>query len=192
VSGWWLVSYVVLWALSAATLVVLLVVLRQLGLIYVRLGGGAPRGLEEGPPLGAIIAPFEEAEDETGVALPFPDPEAPLNLLVFASPHCAICKEVLGDVERAASGAGAAAMVVSEGGQEENRRLRALAGRGVRFTTSPSRQRILSVETFPYAIVTDGEGMVLDKATVNGPRDLETLLERASRGERAVTVQEGG
>ncbi len=177
-SGWWLVSYVILWVMSAATLVVLLVVLRQLGLIYLRGGAGAPR-LEEGPPLGATIAPFEVADDASGVLVSFPDRRAGLNVLLFTSPQCRICEEVLRELPEATRDLEARVLVVSEGTPEENRELRRLAGTGARFATSPTRQRILRIRTFPYAVVAGPDGTVLDKGVVNSPRDVEALLQRA-------------
>ena len=46
-SGWWVASYVVLWLLLGVILLVLLVVLRQLGLVYAQAGGVIR--LHEGP-----------------------------------------------------------------------------------------------------------------------------------------------
>src|SRR3712207_8950825 len=52
-SGWWLVSYVVLWALVVVLGVMVVALARQIGTLHLRLG---PRGAlemdDEGPPLG--------------------------------------------------------------------------------------------------------------------------------------------
>lgn len=185
-SGWWLASYVVLWVITTTMFVVLLVVLRQLGLMYVR-GGGAPR-LEEGPPIGAIIPPFEEIEDGTQAEIRFPDAVADLNLLLFTSPSCRICEEVLRelgavtpDLGRLTRDFDAGVLVVSEGAVDENARLRQLVDGGARFVSNAERQRSLDVRTHPYGLVTDRSGTVLEKGVVNGPRDVQVLLEEAAR-----------
>jgi len=179
VSGWWLASYVVLWVITATMFVVLLVVLRQLGLMYVR-GGGAPR-LEEGPPIGAIIPPFEEIEDGTQAEIRFPDAVVDLNLLLFTSPHCRICEEVLRELGGVTRDFDARVLVVSEGDVEENGRLRQLLDGGARFVSNAERQRSLDVRTHPYGLVTDRSGTVLEKGVVNGSRDVQVLLEEAAR-----------
>ena len=178
-SGWWLASYVVLWVITATMFVVLLVVLRQLGLMYVR-GGGAPR-LEEGPPIGAIIPPFEEMEDGTQAEIRFPDAVVDLNLLLFTSPHCRICEEVLRELGGVTRDFDARVLVVSEGDVEENGRLRQLVDGGARFVSNAERQRSLDVRTHPYGLVTDRSGTVLEKGVVNGSRDVQVLLEEAAR-----------
>ncbi len=178
-SGWWLASYVVLWVITATMFVVLLVVLRQLGLMYVR-GGGAPR-LEEGPPIGAIIPPFEEIEDGTQAEIRFPDAVADLNLLLFTSPSCRICEEVLRELGGVTRDFDARVLVVSEGDVEENGRLRQLVDGSARFVSNAERQRSLDVRTHPYGLVTDRSGAVLEKGVVNGSRDVQVLLEEAAR-----------
>lgn len=178
-SGWWLASYVVLWVITATMFVVLLVVLRQLGLMYLR-GGGAPR-LEEGPPIGAIIPPFEEIEDGTQTEIRFPDAVVDLNLLLFTSPHCRICEEVLRELGGVTRDFDARVFVVSEGDVEENGRLRQLLDGSARFFSNAERQRSLDVRTHPYGLVTDRSGAVLEKGVVNGSRDVQVLLEEAAR-----------
>lgn len=178
-SGWWLASYIVLWVITATMFVVLLVVLRQLGLMYLR-GGGAPR-LEEGPPIGAIIPPFEDIEDGTQAEIRFPDAVVDLNLLLFTSPHCRICEEVLRELGGVTRDFEARVLVVSEGDVEENGRLRQLVDGGARFVSNAERQRSLDVRTHPFGLATDGSGMVLEKGVVNGSRDVLVLLEEAAR-----------
>lgn len=189
-SGWWLASYVVLWILTVAMFVVLLVVLRQLGLMYVR-GGGAPR-VEEGPPVGATIPFFEGVADEMAVPFRFPDPIAQANLLLFTSPSCRICEEVVRGVPGVARDDRIRVLVVSEGDVTANARLRASVGDRAVFTTDATRQKTLAVDSHPLAVVTDRDGTVIDKGMVNGPGDLQTLLERAERSMRAGTPATSG
>jgi methylamine dehydrogenase accessory protein MauD len=181
VSGWWLVSYLALWAVVLATLVVLLVVLRQLGLIYLRMqSGGAPH-LDEGPPVGEIVRPFGEIDEPTGREVRFPSSEAKLNLLLFASPGCDICKDALRGLGTAIRGRGVHALVVSEGEDEHERNaeLRRLVDGSADFVVSLRRQRALGVESIPFGIATSSTGVVVDKRIVNSIVDLEDMLDRA-------------
>lgn len=178
-SGWWLSSYLALWALVLATFVVLLIVLRQLGLIYLRGQAGA-QPFEEGPAIDSSIGRFHEIDLETGEGFFFPDPDASLNLLVFASPSCAICKDMLPGLPNLVRRYDVNVLVVSEGDVDDNRALRGLVDGVVPFVISLVRQRTLKVVSIPYGIVANGEGVVLEKGVVNDVSALEALLDRAA------------
>ena len=185
-SGWWLASYLVLWALLAGTIIVLLVVLRQLGLMYLRSGSGLH--LDEGPPIGSIVTPFDEIDELVDDRFRIPDPEAPVTLLLFASPHCAICKDVLQGLAAVAHHYDVSPVVISEGTSEENAGLRQMVGSKGRFVTSVGRQRKLGIETIPYAVAVRRDGLVLARRIVNHLDDLENLLEDAAREPRPLAV----
>ncbi len=157
----------------------LLIVLRQLGLIYLRSQGGGVQ-LEEGPPTGVPMIPFSELDDESKEEFRFPDGNSRLALLLFASPHCAICKEVLRGLRVVNRAPDVQVVVLSEGGLEANKELRRFAKEASRFVTSLQRQRALGVTTIPFGIAVDGKtGVVLRKAVVNNLHDVEQLLDDA-------------
>jgi methylamine dehydrogenase accessory protein MauD len=178
VSGWWLASYLVLWALLAATIVVLLVVLRQLGLMYLRSSSGLR--LDEGPEPGTVVQPFDEVDELTDDRFRIPDPESPVTLLLFASPLCAICKDVLQGLAAVVNHYDVSPVVISEGTAEENDGLRRMVGSKGRFVTSVARQRQLAIETIPYGVAVRQDGLVLARRIVNHLDDVETLLEDAA------------
>jgi methylamine dehydrogenase accessory protein MauD len=179
---------VVLWILTVSMFVVLLVVLRQLGLIYVR-GGGAPQ-VEQGPPVGATVPEFDGVADVTGAPFRFPDPQRSLNLVVFTSPSCRICADVIRGVPGIARDQDVRVLVISEASVEANESLRDEAA-GATFVTDGTRQKILAVGSHPFALVADGDGTILDKGAVNGPGDLQVLLERAERAYRDAHASSG-
>ena len=92
--GWWAVSYVVMWLLLAALTVVVVALARQIGTLHLRLG---PRGAlevdDEGPPLGEAPPP-EESTDAQGRPARIGGPGEP-QLLLFVSPGCHLCEQVL-------------------------------------------------------------------------------------------------
>jgi methylamine dehydrogenase accessory protein MauD len=190
-SGWWVVSYLVLWSVVILTLVVLLIVLRQLGLIYLR--SGTALQLDEGPELGAPFPMFEELDQRTGLPVRFPDRDAGISLLLFTTPQCGLCKEVLDATAVVSRHRELDTMVLSAGEADENDELLNLAGE-MSFVVSLRRQRELGVQTIPYGIVVGRDGVVLSKGTLNSLDDLEDALDRADAQEsaRSPTVMTSG
>ena len=146
--------------------------------MYLRRGSGLQ--LDEGPEPGTIVGPFDEIDELTDDRFRVPDPEAPLTLLLFASPHCAICKDVLQGLGAVVHHYDVSPVVVSEGTSEENDELRQMVGSKGRFVTSVGRQRALRIETLPYGVVVRRDGLVLARRIVNHLDDVETLLEDAA------------
>lgn len=176
-SGWWLASYLALWALGLATVIVLLIVLRQLGLIYLRTSTGGFQ-LDEGPGVGSVVGPFTEVDDREE-EFRFPSPRRGFSALLFASPHCAICEDAIRGLRAVARHRDVEFVVVSEGELDENEELRQLANGRARFVTSVARQRQLGIQTIPYGIVANREGVVLAKGIVNSVDDLDNMLDAA-------------
>lgn len=182
-SGWWLASYLLLWLLVLATIVVLLVVLRQLGLIYLRaLQGGMQ--LDEGPPIGTPLR-FDEM-DVDGELVRFPFPDGRLNLLLFTTPGCSLCKEALRGLSAMLGHYNVSAVVIDAGSSDETSSLRALAGEGASLVSSLRLQRKIGVGTKPYALVADREGVIVRKGVVNHIDDIEDLIDHAEKPVQSV------
>src|SRR5919201_1347449 len=93
-TGWWLVSYVVLWGLVVTLGILLVAVAREVGALHLRLG---PRGaLEidtEGPELWSKAPPIQGRGFDGG---PITIGGAGgLRLLLFAAPSCPMCEDVV-------------------------------------------------------------------------------------------------
>lgn len=180
-NGWLLASYIVLWGAVIILVIILLVVLRQLGLIYVNMGSSGLIQLGEGPKEGSIVAAFDTWDEMTGESFRVPDTNSALTLLVFASSHCAICVEaVRGACEIADQ---YAVSVVVIGADEENEgsndNLRAAVQPSIHFTISTKRHAEMFIRSTPQAIVLDRFGTVLEKAIVNHASHLRELLDHA-------------
>jgi methylamine dehydrogenase accessory protein MauD len=178
-SGWWLASYLFLWALVALTLVVLLVVLRQLGLIYVQSGSGSIR-LDEGPALGSSIPLINAVDELSGEPFTFPSRERDFSLLILVSSTCSICEEAVRGVDVLARDNDVDVLVISERGGDRNNRLRALAAAPARFITSDQQHQVMGIRSTPQALLVDGKGVVLEKTIVNRFEHLQELLDRAA------------
>ena len=188
-SGWWLASYLVLWAVLVGVVLILLVVLRQLGLMYMR--GGSGLSLDEGPAVGSVVTQFDEIDELTDGRFRVPDPEAPVTLLLFASPHCVICKDVLQGLPAVVNHYDVSPVIVSEGTSEENEGLRRMVGSKGRFVTSVGRQRKLGIETIPYGVAVARNGLVLARRIVNHLDDIESLLEDAAGAPQPLAAAAG-
>jgi methylamine dehydrogenase accessory protein MauD len=178
VDGWWAASYVVLWMLVIALAAVVIALARQIGTLHMRLG---PRGAlemdDEGPPLGEAPAPFETvAADGAPVTIGGPGGG---QLIMFVSPSCNMCRDVLPALSVTASAAGLKPFVVSDSEDSASdldpRRLKAPVVADLRL---PQRYEIPGT---PYIVVTDSMGVVRAKGTVNNLEQLEGLVDTAAR-----------
>ncbi len=178
--GWWAASYVVLWFLVIMLSVVVVALARQIGTLHMRLG---PRGAlevdNEGPPLGEAPESFDVvAVDGEPVTVGGPG-EA--QLLMFVSPGCNVCAEVLPSMPVVAEAGELVPYVVSEADEEETRvryqdeRLRAKIVPGKEIVSS------YEVPGTPYVVILDRLGVVRAKGIVNNLEQVEGLLDSARR-----------
>jgi methylamine dehydrogenase accessory protein MauD len=178
VSGWWAVSYAALWAVVVALSLLVVALARQVGVLHMRLG---PRGAlevdQEGPPLGSAPEPHE-VRDLEGRTLVVAGPGRP-QLLLFVSPGCPVCREVVPSVGAVARDGGLLPIVVADAQPEEAAasygRLRPPA-RTVAAEGLPERY---GVPGTPYVVVLDEFGVVRSKGTVNNLEQMEGLVETA-------------
>ena len=177
-SGWWVTSYVVLWILVVALAVLVLALARQIGTLHLRLG---PRGAleldDEGPALGE--AP-EAADLVTidGETVTVGGPGEP-QLVLFVSPGCPVCREVVPSLPVAARAGGMAARIVAD--VEDERVEHAYWNAAAPVVRSPSLARTYAVPGTPYAVVFDTVGVVRAKGTVNNLEQIEGLIDTARR-----------
>jgi methylamine dehydrogenase accessory protein MauD len=176
-SGWWLASYLVLWLLLAMTLLVLLVVLRQLGLLYAQ-SGGVLR-LPEGPVLGSTIRPVEGIDEVSGERLEVPNPEHSLSLLVFVAPDCSICEEAVRGAGSLARDNDVDVLVISDAEGEKNDSLRRVIEPPAHFVASHTQHELFDIRSTPQALLVSRKGVVLEKTIVNRVEHLQELLDRA-------------
>ena len=185
-SGWWLASYVLLWLLVVTSLLVLLVVLRQLGLVYLNTRGGLR--LDIGQSVGT---PIEfSAVDIDGRMVRFPSGSAAHNLLLFTSPECTLCHGALAALPAALAHRDLSAFVVDAGEPGESSAVRERTTKDVPVIPSLALQQKLGIDSMPYGIVTDTKGVIVGKSVVSHLDDMEDLLDRAVGADRSRHVEE--
>jgi methylamine dehydrogenase accessory protein MauD len=183
VSGVWLASYLVLWLVVLVLAFLLAGSLRQLGLMQLRLGDdpGAlitDTGLERGAQAPDFIAADSETEEPVTLSQL---PAAP-RLLVFASPGCLSCRELipgLNEVRKTRQGE-FDFLVVCRGDIESCRAF----GRTNRLEapmvidTNGQIEKDYMVTLTPFAYLLDHEGRVVIRGVANDWRQLESLLDQ--------------
>jgi methylamine dehydrogenase accessory protein MauD len=179
-------SYVVLWTLVIAEGVAIFVLLRAVGSIFL---GGREAIERDGLPLGAVAPPFE-AHDAAGRPVQLAHLLGRWSVLIFASPSCGICRELLPTVQSLSRDLGGAADIsVLLRGEVEDARLmqESLAGpiRILAIGRNGIAQRY-RVRVSPYAQVLDASGRVRAKGLVNTRDHVEHLLSSAGLEHRAL------
>lgn len=182
VTGMWAASYVALWILVIALCVVVVALARQIGTLHLRLG---PRGAleldEEGPPLGDAPPP-RDALDLDGRPVTIGG-RGRSQLLLFVSPGCMVCGQVLPSLPVLARTHGLEALALSEEDEIETRRELG-KHRDVRLVAGHEHFSAYSVPGTPFAVVLDRLGVVRGKGTVNNLEQFEGLIATAQRRER--------
>ncbi len=184
--GWWSVSYIVLWVLVVLLIVIVIGLARQIGTLHLRLG---PRGaLEmdaEGPELGDLLPP-QETEAVDGTSHTIGGPGQP-QLLLFVSPGCGVCEQVLPSVSVVARIGDLAPFVLTDVDAEETRLVYGSKRLDAPLMPASSFLMDLSIPGTPYVVITDARGIVVAKGTVNNLEQMEGLVSTARDRGKAVT-----
>jgi methylamine dehydrogenase accessory protein MauD len=177
----------VLWLLVIALSVIVVSLARQIGTLHLRLG---PRGAlemdDEGPPLGEPVEPFEVTDtDGTSAAIGGPG-EA--QLLLFVSPGCMVCKQVLPALPVIAAAGKMRPYVITDVDVHET--TRAYNGRDLKAALVPGVEinQAYDIPGTPYVLVLDELAVVRAKGTVNNLEQMEGLIDTAQR--RLSTTEE--
>jgi methylamine dehydrogenase accessory protein MauD len=181
-SGPWLVSYVVLWALVLFQGAVIFLLLRQLGVIYMGTAQGVSR---DGLALGRR-APEFTAPDLAGRPISLSDFLGRPLLLIFGSVACAPCRTLIPDLNVFADERrdDLRALFLCRGSVEEARRFAHELDVRVPFAVHPDEElpEKYKARVTPFAFLIDGEGVVRAKGLANNRSHLDMLLEQAAKG----------
>lgn len=176
--GWWAVSYVTLWVLVVALCLVVVALARQIGTLHMRLGAtGALELDDEGPALGAPATAIP-THDMNGAAVTVGERG---QLLLFVSPGCHVCEQVLPSVSAVAEQGRLAPVVITDVDEEETvltfktKRVSAPVVPGIAIAQA------YEVPGTPYVVVIDEGGLVGAKGTVNNLEQIEGLIDTARR-----------
>jgi len=187
-SGAWLVSYIVLWGVVAFQAVVIFLILRQLGQMYLGTAQGVSRdGLAPGRKAPEFTVP-----DLAGGTISLAQFHGTPLLLVFGATNCNPCKSLMPDLNAFADEYRGQLNVLYLSRSEPDA-ARAFAAEfdvrvpvGVHPDTELPEQYLARVT--PFAFLIDGEGIVRAKGLANGREHLDMLLLMARRDSKDAVV----
>jgi len=182
VSGVWLASYIVLWLVVLLLGFLLAGALRQLGLLQLRLGDD-PGALitDTGLERGTDVPDFTALDAASGERVSLSDLPAVPRMLVFASPGCLSCRELIPGLNEVRKTRGDwDFVVVCRGDLESCRRFGRMNGLEAPMVVDTTGQieKDYAVTLTPFAYVVDHEGRVVIRGIANDWRQLESLLEQ--------------
>ena len=168
----------------------LLALARQVGVLHVRLAPAGALLNSKGPVVGEP-APVLDGVTLEGAPIMIGKPlsKGRKQLLLFVSPHCPLCKEL---IPIAKNFARTEKLDIVFLGDDDVNELRAMVARlemeGLAFVNSSIIGRSYHVDRLPYAVLIGGNGELLSKGLVNSREHLESLVTAHELG--VVSVQD--
>jgi len=179
-------SNVLLWTLTLVLAAAVLLLARELGLLYRRLPAVGALMIDRGPGIGTLAPDFAVAtQDGGGAAIGGQSADGRSTLLLFVGPTCPVCRKLMPLIPSLARAEGAwlKMIVVSDGPSAAHAAHAArLAEHGVAYVLSEAVGRAYSIGRLPYAVLIDEAGRVRAKGLVNSREHLESLFEAKERG----------
>jgi methylamine dehydrogenase accessory protein MauD len=206
-TGLWLVSYIVLWALVVALAILLLSISRLVGRINHRVFPGGALVTDSGPEFGASVIPETSRWSARHPILQFP--RARDLLLIFVSPTCPACtlllKRLSNYARHVSSDADIAVINTSGDPSGHSSLVSALNTTAIPIVALPKLAEELSITGTPYALWLSGEGILMAKGVINQLDHIESLRNASRSGypsfersqdlkfenARAMTAREG-
>jgi methylamine dehydrogenase accessory protein MauD len=173
-------SNLALWLMVLAEGFVILVLLRQIGLLFRRMPPVGARSDANGPQIGAEVVRMKVADlgERTFEIGGTADRR---RLLVFLSPGCQDCRELapaLRSIGRSDVEQTDLTIISISGTPDENRKFIEATGlEQVRYALSPRAGLVYGVSSTPYALLVEPDGNLAQKGVVNHLEHLESLLE---------------
>ena len=185
-----IVSQIFSWIVILGLGLALLALARQVGVLHVRLAPAGALLSGKGPVVGEA-APVLDAMTMEGVPLAIGKPLAKnrMQLLLFVSPHCPLCKELVPIAKNFAQTEKLDIVFVGDDDPEEQRAMIArLEMGGLPFVNSSIVGRSFHVDRLPHAVLIGADGTLLSKGLVNSREHLESLVTAHELG--VVSVQD--
>jgi hypothetical protein len=170
-------TYVLLWLLVAFETLVLLLMFREIGALYLVRREAFER---DGPPLGKPL-PTLVASTDGGEPRGLGDLPAPVTALVFGAFGCRLCPAAIEKFERWQQRVPDLGLVVfAERPAGRSLLSQPLDGRSETWLLEEGEMlRVYGVRATPYVVLVSDEGIVLAKGLVNHHSDIKGLLRSA-------------
>src|ERR1700761_7291678 len=184
-----IVSQILSWIVILGLGLALLALARQIGVLHVRLAPAGALLSGKGPVVGEA-APVLDAVTLDGTALAIGKPaKGRSQLLLFVSPHCPLCKDLIPVARNFARTEKLDIVFVGDDQESEQRAMIArLEMGGLPFVNSSIIGRAYQVDRLPHAALIGEDGKLLSKGLVNSREHLESMITAHELG--VVSVQD--
>ena len=185
-----IISQVFSWIVILALGIALLALARQVGVLHVRVAPAGALLTGKGPVVGEA-APVLDVTTMDGAALSIGKALAKgrMQLLLFVSPSCPLCKELIPIAKNFARRERLDIVFI---GNDEPSEQQAMIARldlaGLPFVNGPLVGRTFHVDRLPHAVLIGDSGTLLSKGLVNSREHLESLVTAHELG--VVSVQD--
>lgn len=165
--GIWLVSYIVLWLLVLVLIALVILLYRQLGIMYLGSAEGVSRdGLDRG-----AKAPDFSLTDQYGNLQRLADYRGKPSVLVFGSPHCSPCRILLPQLhDWARSHSEVGVLWLNAASPEESLKFVSDTGASLPIAPYSPEENLMDryrVRVTPFMFLLDENGIVRAKGLVN-------------------------
>lgn len=183
-----IVSQILSWAVILGLGLALLALARQVGVLHVRLAPAGALLTGKGPVVGEA-APVLDVATIDGAPLAIGKACGRMQLLLFVSPHCPLCKDLIPIAKNFARTEKLDIVFVGDDALDEQRAMIArLDMAGLPFVNGSIVGRTFHVDRLPHAVLIGDDGTVLSKGLVNSREHLESLVTAHELG--VVSVQD--
>jgi len=183
-----IVSQILSWVVILGLGLALLALARQVGVLHMRVAPAGALMTGKGPMVGEA-APVMEAVTLDGAALTIGKPRAGKQLLLFVSPQCPLCKDLIPIAKNFARTEKLDIVFVGDDQESEQRAMIArLDMDGLPFVNSSIIGRAYQVDRLPHAALIGEDGRLLSKGLVNSREHLESMITAHELG--VVSVQD--
>jgi methylamine dehydrogenase accessory protein MauD len=178
------------WVVILGMGIAMVALARQIGVLHIRMAPAGALTPAKGPAVGEKSPKLElTGMDGARVSIGSALAKGHKQLLMFVSPHCPICKDL---IPVAKSFVKHENLDVVFMGDDDAADIRAMITRtgieGMPFVNSPTVGRMFHVDKLPHAVLIGEDGSILSKGLVNSREHLESLVVSHEMG--VVSVQD--
>jgi methylamine dehydrogenase accessory protein MauD len=185
-----IVSQILSWVVILGLGIALLALARQVGVLHVRVAPAGALLTGKGPVVGEAAPVLDVAAmDGAPVSIGKPLVRGSMQLLLFVSPHCPLCKDLIPIAKNFAKREKLDIVFVGDDAPDvQHAMIARLEMGGLPFVNGPIVGRTFHVDRLPHAVLIGDSGTVLSKGLVNSREHLESLVTAHELG--VVSVQD--
>ena len=188
-----IISNIILWVIVVALTILLFAVTRQVGILHERVAPAGALQPTSGPKIGEITEEIKTSSLQgSSVILGGTQEEEKASLVLFISPTCPVCKELVPTAKSLAKAElNQIRLFFASDGEDLKQHknyIHDLEIEDYPYLVSEALGMYYQVSKLPFAVLIDGNGILRSKGLVNTREHLESLIESMNTG--IATVQE--